>query len=132
MAVSYSTTLKNNRLDEKTTAIGASGFLRIYDGTPPANADTALSGNTLLAELALSATFAPAASSGTLTASAISDDTSANATGTASFYRLVTSGGTCVEQGSVGTSGNDLNLNTVSISSGAQVSVTSHVTTSGN
>lgn len=132
MTLSYTAALKNNRLDEMTTAIGASGFLRIYDGVEPADADTALSGNTLLAELPLSATYAPAASGGVLTASAITDDSSADATGTASFYRLVTSAGAAVMQGTVGTSGQELNLNTLSIAIGAVVSVTSHVTTAGN
>ena len=40
------------------------GYLRLYNGTKPATADTALSGNTLLAELRFNATSAPAASGG--------------------------------------------------------------------
>lgn len=99
--------------------------LRIYDGTPPATADTALSGNTLLAQLAMSDPAFGAASNGVATASAISDDTSANATGTASFFRILDSNAVVIIQGTVGTSGCDLNLNTVSIVSGATVSVTS-------
>lgn len=54
MSVGYSTTLRNARLDAITTAIGASGLLRIYDGTRPASGGAA---TTLLAELALSVTF---------------------------------------------------------------------------
>lgn len=132
MTISYAVTLKNAKLDAITTAIGSSGLLRIYSGTPPANADTALSGNTLLAELALSATFAAGASSGVLTASAIASDTVADATGTASFFRLTTSGGTAKVQGTVGTSGADLNLNTVAIQANATVSVSSLTLTAGN
>lgn len=132
MALSYTTTLKNNMLDEITSAIGASGLLRIYDGTPPADADTALSGNTQLAELALSATAAGAASGGDLTFSSISDDTSADATGTASFFRLLTSGGSAVVQGTVGTSGADINFNSVSFVTGGNVAVSSLVITGGN
>ena len=41
MSVGYSTTLRNARLDAITSAIGASGFLRIYDGTRPASGGTA-------------------------------------------------------------------------------------------
>ena len=82
MTVSFSTTTRNAMLDAITTAIGSSGLFRIYDGTPPASANAALSGNTLLAELALSATYAAAAASGVLTANAIATDASANATGT--------------------------------------------------
>ncbi|MCE9566361.1 MAG: hypothetical protein K8U57_30425 [Planctomycetes bacterium] len=126
-------TAKNAGLDAKyTTAIGASGLLRIYSGTQPTDPDTALSGNTLLAELALSATFAAGAASGVLTANSITADSSADATGTATFFSLLTSGGTRKVDGTVGTSGCDLNLNTTSIVAGAQVSVSSLTLTSGN
>ncbi|WP_020467881.1 hypothetical protein [Zavarzinella formosa] len=131
-ALKYAVTLKNAKLDAITTAIGTSGLLRIYSGTQPTNPDTALSGNTVLAELALSSTFAAGASGGVLTASSISSDTSADNTGTATFFSLLTSGGTRKVDGSVGTSGADLNLNTTSIVSGAQVSVSSLTITSGN
>jgi hypothetical protein len=60
----YSATVKNAKLDAIATAVGASGLLRIYSGTQPTNPDTGLAGNTLLAELPCSATFAPSASGG--------------------------------------------------------------------
>lgn len=133
MALSYVTTLKNTRLDAIDTAIGSSGFLRIYEGTPPADADTALGGgNNLLAELPLSATAFGAASSGSITANSITDEASAVATGTATFFRLVTSAGAAVVQGAVSTSGSDLNLSTTSITSGDTVSVSSFQITEGN
>lgn len=134
MALSFSTTLRNNRLDQITSAVGGSAFLRIYDATggTPANVGTALGSQVLLAELTCNATFAPAASGGVLTLNSITQDTSANATGTAAFFRLVTSGGTAVVQGTVGTSGQDLNLNSVSLSSGSAVSVTSFTITEAN
>lgn len=130
----YTTTLRNNQLDEITALAGTSALLRIYDGTQPANANTAVGAQVLLAELVCDATaFAAAASSGALTANAISNDASANATGTASWFRLVASNGTTVVMdGSVGTSGSDLNLNSVSITSGQTVSVSSFVITGGN
>lgn len=129
MALAYSTTLRNARLDAITTAVGSSGKLRIYDGTRPATGGTA---TTLLAELTLNATFAPGASSGVLTLNAITSDTSADATGTATWFRLTTSGGTAVVDGNVGTSGSDLNLNTTSIVAAATVAVTSFTITAGN
>ena len=133
MTLSYSTTLRNATVDAITTAAGASALLRIYNGTPPANVGTALAGNTLLAELTCNATFAPSASSGVLTLNSITSDSSADATGTASFFRIYKSDGTtAVLQGTVGTSGEDLNLNTTSIVSGAQVAVTSFTITAGN
>lgn len=103
------------------------GTLRIYDGTPPANVSAGLSGNTLLAQLALGGTaFAPA-SGGVATANAITADASADATGTATFFRLHDSGGTARLQGSASATGGggDLQLGTASITAGLQVSVTS-------
>ena len=129
MALAFSTTLRNARMDAVTTAIGASGLLRIYNGTRPASGGTA---TTLLAELALSATAAGAAASGVLTFSSITQDSSANATGTATWFRIVTSGGTFVIDGDVATSASDLNLTTVSIVATQPVSVTSATITDGN
>lgn len=123
--IKLSTAVRNAMLDEITAAIGSNGLLRIYDGSQPAGPGTAVSTQTLLAELALSATAAAAASSGVLTFNSISNDSSANATGTASWYRVTTSGGTGVIDGTVGTSGSDLNLNTTSIVSGGPVAVSS-------
>lgn len=133
MTVQLSTACRNAKLDAITTTIGTSGLLRIYSGTAPANPAASLAGNTLLAELPLSSTFAAAASSGVLTANSITSDSTADATGTATFYRIYKSDGTtCVAQGSVGTSGADLNLNTTSIVAGAAVAVTSFTYTEGN
>lgn len=130
MTVGFATSLRNARLDEITAAAGANALLRIYDGTRPATGGAA---TTLLAELTCNATFAPAASGGTLTLNAITADSSANATGTATWARIVKSDGTTfVCDCSVGTSGADINLNTVSIVAGAAVSVTSAVFTEGN
>lgn len=132
MTLSYKTTTANARLDQVDSDIGASGFLRIYNGTPPADADTALGGgNTLLAECNLSATAFGAASSKTLTANAITDEGSAPATGTATFFRLVTSGGTCIVQGTVTATGGggDLELSTTSINTSDTVSISSFVIT---
>lgn len=100
-----------------------SGKLRIYSGTRPTDADTALSGNTLLAELTMNSTSFGSAASGVLTANAITSDSSADATGTASFARLFESDGTTVVADfSVGTSGTEVVINTVSIVAAAVVS----------
>lgn len=102
------------------------GYLRIYSGSQPTTADTALSGNVLLAELRFSAVASPAASAGVITFSTITSDTTADATGTATFFRTFKSDGTTpVHDGSVGTSSADLVLNSVAIQAGAQVDVTS-------
>lgn len=129
MALALSTTVRNAMLDAITTAIGSSGFVDIYDGTRPASGGTA---TTKLAHLALSATAAAAASAGVLTMNAISNDASADATGTATWFRVTTSGGTFVIDGNVGTSGSDLNLNTTSIVVGGPVAISSFTITAPN
>ena len=122
-----------DRVDLGTT--DATGDIKIYDGAIPADADTALSGNTLLAELNMSnpafGAAVDAAPGGRATANAISDDTSADATGTASFFRLNDRDNATVLQGDVTATsgGGDLELNTVSIVIGAKVSITAMTVT---
>lgn len=107
-----------------------SGYLRIYSGTVPANADTALGAQVLLGTLTFGATAFGAASNGSMAANAITQDASADASGTASFYRAFKSDGTTViEQGAVGTSGAELNLNTDAIAAGGPISVSSFTIT---
>lgn len=107
-------------------ALANSGKLRLYSGTKPATADTALSGNTLLAELTMNATAFGAAVSGVLTANAITPDSSADASGTATFFRLFKSDGTtALLDGTVGTSGTNLVIATTSISAAQTVSCSS-------
>ena len=131
MTVRLSTTVRNAGLDAIDTEIGASGLLRIYDGTQPASVATALSSNTLLAELPLSATAFGAASGGVLTAAAITDEASAPATGTQTWATLTTSAGTRVVDMSCGNGSGDLNLSGT-ITSGGTVSVTSLTITDNN
>lgn len=121
-------------VDQVDTGSGnASGHFRIYSGSVPTDADTALGAQVLLAEPVCSnpafgaaADIAPGARA---TASTITDDSSADATGTASFFRIVNRSGTAVMQGACATSGSELNFNSTAISSGAIVSVTSFTVT---
>ncbi len=107
------------------------GSIKIYDGTGgvPADPSVAITTQVLLGTLPLSATAFAGAVNGVATANAITDDSSADANGTAAFVRALNSGGTALIQGTVGTSGCDLNLNTVSIVSGARISITSFTLT---
>ncbi len=113
------------------TALLNSGFINIYNGAQPA-LNGAVTG-TLLAQLTFSATAFPTstASGGTVTATAnaITSGTAGN-TGTAGYFALIKSDTTTVvATGSVGTSGADLNLNSLSITSGATVSCSSFTIT---
>jgi len=80
----------------------------------------------LLAELTFGNPAFGASVAGVATANAITGDTTADNTGTATWFRALKSDGTTVIfDGSVGTSGANLNLNSVAISAGAAVSVSS-------
>lgn len=132
MSLAFVTALRNARLDAITTKIdggAGAGLLRIYDGSRPATGGTATN---LLAELTFTDPSSAAAASGVLTASSITQDASANATGTATWFRVVDSTAAFVMDGNVGTSGSDLNLTATGITATQPVSVTSFVITEGN
>jgi hypothetical protein len=129
MALKISTESADAMLGALSTLLN-SGKIRIYSGTEPATANTALSGNTLLAELTFGATAfgAPTASGADriITANAITQDSGADATGTATFFRATNAGGTVTYyQGTVGTSGQQLNLTATNIVADGVVSVSS-------
>ncbi len=119
----------NACVNAEADAVGGAlntGYIRIYNGAQPANADTALSGQTLLAELRFGADAFPAAVAGLLTANAITEDASANATGTATWARILASDGTTVWfDGSVDTAAANVVIATTSIVAGAVVSCSS-------
>lgn len=104
------------------------GFLMIYTGSQPGDANQAVTG-TLLAKLPLGATAFSAATASGATGSRVATanansigSAAALATGTAGYFVLYKSDGlTVVGMGSVGTSGADLNLNSLSITSGVLV-----------
>lgn len=132
MTLGYATSLRNAQVDAVKTAIDAGvsgGFIRIYNGTRPATGGAV---TTLLAQLTFADPSFPAASSGAITANAITSDASADNTGTATWFRVVDSAGTFVMDGDVGTSGTDMVLNTTSIVAGGTVSISSFVITCGN
>ena len=132
MTIAYAVALRNSMLDEITALIDVAvggGFLEIYDGSRPATGGTV---TTLLAHLVLTDPAAAAAAAGVLTLSTINDDVSADATGTATWFRITDSAGVFVMDGDVGTSGSDLNMDSVSFTAGQNVAVNSFVITGGN
>jgi hypothetical protein len=131
MAIGYVTTLRTTRMNAIVTDIDSgagAGTLTIYSGTRPATGGTE---TTVLAVLTLSDPCGTV-TNGVLTFSAITDDASANATGTASWARLKDSDGNAAADMSVGTSGADINFDSVSFVAGGNVSVTSLTITEGN
>lgn len=128
MALKLSVAARNgmcNTLVDRIDNGTAAGTLKFYTGTQPTDPDTALSGNTLLATLTFSDPAFGNAASGTATASAITDDSSADATGTVTFFRIEDSAPIAEIDGAVSTSGAEINFNTTSWTAGDAVSVTS-------
>ncbi len=83
-------------------------------------------GTTLLATLTFDATAAfGASSSGVATAAAITADSSADTDGTAAMFRVLDSDSNILYEGTVSTSGADVNFNTVSFTNGDDVSISS-------
>lgn len=99
------------------------GTLKIYTGSAPTNTTDADSG-TLLATLTFSNTAYGAASAGVAQEAAITSDSSIDNTGTAGYFRIKNAAGTTIMQGTVGTSGADINFNSVSFQSGGTCAVT--------
>jgi hypothetical protein len=117
MAVTYTTAVKNARLEAVVTAIGATGVLEIGTTGMASVLATINLGNP-----------AGTAASGVLTFSGFPrSDTSADATGAAAAARIRTAtGGTDIVTGlTVGTSGSDINLDSTSITAGQTVTINS-------
>lgn len=118
MALGFSTALRNRRLNAITTEAGDAALLRLYAGTRPATGGTA---TTLLGTFTCGTPFAAAASGGVLTLNALTADSNADNSGTASWARLVTNGGTFVADFSVTSTGGggDLTMDNTVVQAGA-------------
>jgi hypothetical protein len=118
-----------NTMADALAAQANNGYIRIYGDTQPASADTAISGQTLLAELRFPASAFGAANAGVIVAGTIAPVNAVD-TDTATWYRCLKSDGTTpLWDGSVGTSDADMILNSVSIGSGALVTISSFTRT---
>lgn len=96
--IRFVTAVKNSALDTVKTAIDAgsgAGTIKIYTGTQPTSPADAITTQTLLGTLTFSDPCGTSAS-GTLTMSAITQDSSADATGTATWARIADSTGATV------------------------------------
>jgi hypothetical protein len=127
MTVQWSTTLRNNLLDQWETSIGTSAVVKVFTGSQPADCATADSG-TLLVEFDLGSDWAAAASSGSKALSSTPISATAAGTGTAGYYRIYESTATtCHEQGSVTVTGGggDMTIDNASITTGQTVKITS-------
>lgn len=119
MTIHRAAALRNAILDVLTTQYGTSARLEIRT-----LANDAVGGaGTLLALLTGNASaWAAAASGGVLTSNSITADSSADATGTAAHYELLTSASTWLESGLCDTGGTDgVTIDNASITAGQTV-----------
>jgi len=134
MAIVLSPTMKRVILDgDFNSGSGInfdSGVLEIRSGAAPG--PEAAEGGTLLASITLPADAFAAASGSAIAKAGTWQDASADGTGTAAHFRMRRSGDsggasttTSRLEGTVGTSGSDINLDSVSITAGQSVTITS-------
>ena len=124
MAITLSAAAANAAADALCALLNG-GHVRLYDGSRPITADTAISTQTLLASPTFGSPAFASAVAGVSTAHAVTDDTDAAASSTATWFRAVTSGAASVFDGSVGTADADCLLSSTTIVQHGTVSVTS-------
>lgn len=107
MANSFSTLVRTDNVQNVITRAGASAKWKFYNGTQPATAGTALSGNTLLG-FVTSPTVIGTAASGVLDIdeAGITQVNTAHVAGTATFVDLTTSADVVVARLTLGGAGN--------------------------
>lgn len=134
MALQLSVTVRNARLDSIETAVGVSAQMKIFTGAMPASCATADSG-TVLATLTLPSDWMAAASAGSKAKSGTWQDASADATGTAGYFRIYDSTGTtCHIQGTVTATGGggDMTVDNTSFATGQSFTVNTFTLTDAN
>jgi hypothetical protein len=112
-----------NAAVDAIAALCNGGVLKIYKGSQPETADTAADEDDLLASLALSNPAFAAADDGVAEAETITPNDAVQ-TGEAAWFRVYDDDGDPVFDGSVGTTGCNLNLNSVAIEQYATVTIT--------
>jgi hypothetical protein len=131
MATRIPTAARNAACDavvDLADAGAGAATIEIRTGSQPASANDTATG-TLLATVTCADPAFGSASSGVATLAGTPLSTTGVAAGTAGWFRMKDSAGNTVMDGSVGTSGAELNLNTTTISVGVTVQVTSGTVT---
>ena len=138
MATGFLTALRNNMLDEITALLDAGttgALINIYTtGSGQPATGGSITDQTLLGTLTMSTTSFPAASSGTMTANAITQEDAALASGEATWARITDSDATFVMDVNVSESGGggEIILNDTTIVQNGTISLNSFTITAGN
>jgi hypothetical protein len=135
MALKFSDALRTARAQAISDFFsGGAGILRIYNGARPAKG-AAITTQTLLSQHACSATFAGAPSNGVLTLNPVQTQSSAAATGGATWFRFLRAdAATFVMDGDVSNQAGsgDLKLDDTNIVQNGAVAISSGIFTEGN
>jgi len=133
MALFLTTAVRNTIMDHfDATVVGVSAVLHIKDGTVPADANAAAGAGTVLATITFGSPSWGAAASGAIAVTGTPTDSSADATGTPTHFRLFASDGTTLKmQGTAAVGSGDLNCNG-SITAGQAVTISTFTLTCGN
>jgi hypothetical protein len=97
MSMKFSTTVRDNWLTNFASTVGASPKLRMLTGSAPASCAASQTGTQLI-EMTLPSTWMASPSGGSASKTGTWTGTT-SAAGVASYYRLLTGGGTCHHQG---------------------------------
>jgi hypothetical protein len=133
MAFQLSVAARNATLQALENEVGNNAILTISTGTPPLNCAAANTG-IVLATMILPDDWLGAPSGGNVNLSGSWQDLSADASGTAGYFRLFNNAGTvCHMQGTISPTGGsgDMQLDNTNIATGQQITVTSFSITAG-
>jgi hypothetical protein len=143
MAVSYSTAVRIGMLQAIETAIGAGPSVIFYAGTKPSTcADALVGGTTTVATLVLNGNSGDWMSDASAAGNVVTKvkhpsstwSATAAAAATVTFYRILSSGGTVHEQGTVTATGGggDMTIDNPIVAVGQTITVTGKTITAGN
>ena len=129
MAITLSTAFTDNLLGTGTEGVATqigSGTLVLYGsgGSPPAGPNEGPVGTIIATFTFSNAASQGSPSAGSMTLAFAATTVVASGSATADYFRILSSGSTALIQGSVGTSGADWNLSSVTITSGDNVAIT--------
>lgn len=128
----FSDELRNARANQIETVAGAAPHLNFYTGSAPAQESDAATG-TKVVDMTLPSDWLGDAAAGVKSKAGTWTDTAADASGTIGYARLYKADNTtCVAQFTVGTSGAEINLLSLTVVAGQPVTIDSFNFTEGN